>query len=149
MVTTYKDRRRHDSPPEGNPDGGCATSARGSKEVSVMLMPSIFGENLFDEFFGDWDREMRRISRSQSPKNSSNRFSPKILGINITLTSFDPLALVAHPLSVCSLSGPIVAGGVCRRRSLHVVTIVTVNSGRALFSFRPFPFVRYILYSFC
>ena len=26
-----------------------------------MLMPSIFGENLFDEFFGDWDREMRRV----------------------------------------------------------------------------------------
>ena len=22
-----------------------------------MLMPSIFGENLFDEFFGDWDRD--------------------------------------------------------------------------------------------
>ena len=28
-----------------------------------MLMPSIFGENLFDEFFGDWDREMRRMDR--------------------------------------------------------------------------------------
>ena len=32
-----------------------------------MLMPSIFGENLFDEFFGDWDREMRRMDRIDLP----------------------------------------------------------------------------------
>ena len=35
-----------------------------------MLMPSIFGENLFDEFFGDWDREMRRMDRRLYGKNA-------------------------------------------------------------------------------
>ena len=36
-----------------------------------MLMPSIFGENLFDEFFGDWDREMRRMDRKLYGRNAA------------------------------------------------------------------------------
>ena len=36
-----------------------------------MLMPSIFGENLFDEFFGDFDREMRRVDRQLYGKNAA------------------------------------------------------------------------------
>ena len=36
-----------------------------------MLLPSIFGENLFDEFFGDFDREMRRMDRSLYGKNAA------------------------------------------------------------------------------
>ena len=36
-----------------------------------MLMPSIFGENLFDEFFGDWDREMRRMDHQLYGKNAA------------------------------------------------------------------------------
>ena len=36
-----------------------------------MLMPSIFGESLFDEFFGDWDREMRRMDRQLYGMNAA------------------------------------------------------------------------------
>ena len=36
-----------------------------------MLMPSIFGENLFDEFFGDWNREMRNMDRRLYGKNAA------------------------------------------------------------------------------
>ena len=36
-----------------------------------MLLPSIFGENLFDEFFGDFDREMRRMDRQLYGKNAA------------------------------------------------------------------------------
>ena len=36
-----------------------------------MLMPSIFGESLFDEFFGDWDRGMRRMDRKLYGRNAA------------------------------------------------------------------------------
>ena len=36
-----------------------------------MLMPSIFTENLFDDFFGDWDREMRRADRQLYGRNAA------------------------------------------------------------------------------
>ena len=36
-----------------------------------MLLPSIFGENLFDEFFGDFGREMRRMDRQLYGKNAA------------------------------------------------------------------------------
>ncbi|MBQ6372895.1 MAG: Hsp20/alpha crystallin family protein [Clostridia bacterium] len=36
-----------------------------------MLMPSIFGEDLFDEFFGDWDRGLRRVDRQLYGKNAA------------------------------------------------------------------------------
>ena len=36
-----------------------------------MLMPSIFGENLFDEFFGDLDREMRHMDRRLYGKSAA------------------------------------------------------------------------------
>ncbi len=36
-----------------------------------MLMPSIFGENLFDEFFNDWDREFRHMDRKLYGRNAA------------------------------------------------------------------------------
>ena len=44
----------------------------------VMLMPSIFGENLFDEFFGDWDREMRRMDRQLYGKNAAREMKTDV-----------------------------------------------------------------------
>ena len=38
-----------------------------------MLMPSIFGENLFDDFFDDFARPMRRIASYTTPTSSSMR----------------------------------------------------------------------------
>lgn len=35
-----------------------------------MLMPSIFGENLFDDFFEDFARPARRLSAAFTPSNS-------------------------------------------------------------------------------
>ena len=36
-----------------------------------MLMPSIFGESLFDEFFNDMEREMRHMDRRLYGKNAA------------------------------------------------------------------------------
>ena len=35
-----------------------------------MLMPSIFGENLFDDFFEDFARPAKRVSRCVTPMNA-------------------------------------------------------------------------------
>ena len=43
-----------------------------------MLMPSIFGENLFDEFFGDWDREMRRMDRQLYGRNAAREMKTDV-----------------------------------------------------------------------
>ena len=43
-----------------------------------MLMPSFFGENLFDEFFGDWDREMRRADRQLYGKNAAREMKTDV-----------------------------------------------------------------------
>ena len=43
-----------------------------------MLMPSIFGENLFDEFFGDWDREMRRMDRKLYGRNAAREMKTDV-----------------------------------------------------------------------
>ncbi len=43
-----------------------------------MLMPSIFGENLFDEFFGDLDREMRRADRRLYGKNAAREMKTDV-----------------------------------------------------------------------
>ena len=43
-----------------------------------MLMPSIFGENLFDEFFGDWDREMRHMDRRLYGKNAAREMKTDV-----------------------------------------------------------------------
>ena len=43
-----------------------------------MLMPSIFGENLFDEFFGDWDREMRRMDRRLYGRNAAREMKTDV-----------------------------------------------------------------------
>ena len=43
-----------------------------------MLMPSLFGENLFDEFFGDWDREMRRMDRRLYGKNAAREMKTDV-----------------------------------------------------------------------
>ena len=43
-----------------------------------MLMPSIFGENLFDEFFGDWDREMRQMNRQLYGKNAAREMKTDV-----------------------------------------------------------------------
>ncbi len=43
-----------------------------------MLMPSIFGENLFDEFFGDWDREFRNMDRRLYGKNASREMKTDV-----------------------------------------------------------------------
>ena len=37
----------------------------------MMLMPRFFGENLFDEFFGDWDREIRHMDRQLYGRNAA------------------------------------------------------------------------------
>ena len=36
-----------------------------------MLIPSIFGENLFDEWFEDWPREMRSVDRRLYGRNAA------------------------------------------------------------------------------
>ena len=61
-----------------------------------MLMPSIFGENLFDEFFGDWDREMRRMDRKLYGRNAAREM--KSAGSTVSL-SFNniPTRLIASP----------------------------------------------------
>ncbi|MCH5272104.1 MAG: Hsp20/alpha crystallin family protein [Lachnospiraceae bacterium] len=38
-----------------------------------MLMPSIFGESLFDDFFGDFARPVRRSARYSTPTTSVMR----------------------------------------------------------------------------
>ena len=43
-----------------------------------MLMPSIFGENLFDEFFGDWDREFRNMDRRLYGKNAAREMKTDV-----------------------------------------------------------------------
>ena len=43
-----------------------------------MLMPSIFGENLFDEFFGDFDREMRHMDRRLYGKNAAREMKTDV-----------------------------------------------------------------------
>ena len=43
-----------------------------------MLMPSIFGENLFDEFFGDWDREMRHMDRKLYGRNAAREMKTDV-----------------------------------------------------------------------
>ncbi len=56
-----------------------------------MLMPSIFRENLFDDWFDFPDfRDLDRTERKLYGKSnqSSNKFSLKILGININHSSF-------------------------------------------------------------
>ena len=41
-------------------------------------MPSIFGENLLDEFFGDWDREMRRMDRKLYGRNAAREMKTDV-----------------------------------------------------------------------
>ena len=43
-----------------------------------MLMPSIFGESLFDDFFGDMDREMRRMDRRLYGKNAAREMKTDV-----------------------------------------------------------------------
>ena len=43
-----------------------------------MLMPSIFGENLFDEFFNDWDREFRHMDRQLYGKNAAREMKTDV-----------------------------------------------------------------------
>ena len=43
-----------------------------------MLMPSIYGENLFDEFFGDWNREMRNMDRRLYGKNAAREMKTDV-----------------------------------------------------------------------
>ena len=43
-----------------------------------MLMPSIFGENLFDDFFGDLDREMRHVDRRLYGKNAAREMKTDV-----------------------------------------------------------------------
>ena len=43
-----------------------------------MLMPSIFGENLFDEFFGDWDRELRHMDRKLYGRNAAREMKTDV-----------------------------------------------------------------------
>ncbi len=43
-----------------------------------MLMPSIFGENLFDEFFDDMSREMRRMDRRLYGKNAAREMKTDV-----------------------------------------------------------------------
>lgn len=42
-----------------------------------MLMPSIFGENLFDDFFGDFTRPARSVARYNTPASSVMRTDVK------------------------------------------------------------------------
>ena len=43
-----------------------------------MLMPSIFGENLFDEFFNDWDHEFRNVDRRLYGKNAAREMKTDV-----------------------------------------------------------------------
>ena len=43
-----------------------------------MLMPSIFGENLFDEFFNDWNREFRHMDRQLYGKNAAREMKTDV-----------------------------------------------------------------------
>ncbi len=43
-----------------------------------MLMPSIFGENLFDEFFNDWNREFRNMDRRLYGKNAAREMKTDV-----------------------------------------------------------------------
>ena len=43
-----------------------------------MLMPSIFGENLFDDVFGDWDREMRKMDRKLYGRNAAREMKTDV-----------------------------------------------------------------------
>ncbi|MBQ3424362.1 MAG: Hsp20/alpha crystallin family protein [Clostridia bacterium] len=43
-----------------------------------MLMPSIFAENLFDEFFGDWDRQMRHMDRQLYGENAAREMKTDV-----------------------------------------------------------------------
>ena len=43
-----------------------------------MLMPSIFGENLFDEFFNEFDRDMRRMDRRLYGKNAAREMKTDV-----------------------------------------------------------------------
>lgn len=43
-----------------------------------MLMPSIFGENLFDEFFGDFPREVRDIDRRLYGRNAAREMKTDV-----------------------------------------------------------------------
>ena len=43
-----------------------------------MLMPSIFGEHLFDEFFGDWNREFRNMDRQLYGKNAAREMKTDV-----------------------------------------------------------------------
>ena len=43
-----------------------------------MLMPSIFGENLFDEFFNDMEREMRHMDRRLYGKNAAREMKTDV-----------------------------------------------------------------------
>ncbi len=43
-----------------------------------MLMPSIFGENLFDEFFEDWPREFRNIDRRLYGRNAAREMKTDV-----------------------------------------------------------------------
>ena len=43
-----------------------------------MLMPGFFGENLFDEFFDDWDREARRMDRQLYGKNAAREMKTDV-----------------------------------------------------------------------
>jgi len=45
--------------------------------VSIRRL-RIFGENLFDEFFGDWDREMRRMDRQLYGKNAAREMKSDV-----------------------------------------------------------------------
>lgn len=42
-----------------------------------MLMPSIFGESLFDEFFDDFARPMKNVARFSAPANAVMRTDVK------------------------------------------------------------------------
>ena len=59
-----------------------------------MLMPSIFGENLFDDFFGDLDREMQHMDRRLYGKNAAREMKTDVrehddrYEINIDLPGF-------------------------------------------------------------
>ena len=43
-----------------------------------MLMPSIFGENLFDDFFDDMSREMQRMDRRLYGKNAAREMKTDV-----------------------------------------------------------------------
>lgn len=43
-----------------------------------MLMPSIFGESLFDEFFNDWNREFRNMDRQLYGKNAAREMKTDV-----------------------------------------------------------------------